>query len=95
MERLSGRVTPSVGENMANVITSPTQLLGSFFIIVTESGESAIAFSELAAITKRKVGRFHSPPKETLRFDIHLKSGTIFTTTEIPQTLMGAWFNAD
>ena len=88
MERLSGRVTPSVGDSMANVITSPTQLLGSFFIILTESGESAIAFSELAAITKRKVG--HS-----LRFDIHLKSGTIFTAPEIPIELMRAWFNAD
>jgi hypothetical protein len=85
---LSGRVTPSVGDSMANVITSPTQLLGSFFIILTESGESAIAFSELAAITKRKVGR-------SLRFDIHLKSGTIFTAPEIPIELMRAWFNAD
>ena len=89
MGRSSVRATPSAGENMANVITSPTQLLGSFFIVLTNSGETAIAFSELAAITKRGgitgIGWY----------DIHLKSGTIFTTLEIPQTLKDSWFNAN
>jgi len=69
---------------MAQVITSPTQLLGSFFTVITNTGQSAIAFSELAAVTKR--GGW---------YDIHLKSGTIFTTLEIPQTLKDSWFNAD
>jgi hypothetical protein len=53
--------------------------MADYFICATDSGLSMIAYAEVAAITTRN----------------HMKSGTIFTTSDITQRLKEMMENAD
>ena len=62
--------------------------MADYFICATDSGLSMIAYAEVAAITTRSVG-------SSVRYDIHMKSGTIFTTSDITQRLKEMMEGAD
>lgn len=66
--------------------------MADYFICATDSGLSMIAYAEVAAITTRNVG---SKAAQSVRYDIHMKSGTIFTTSDITQRLKEMMENAD
>lgn len=62
--------------------------MADYFVCATDSGLSMIAYAEVAAITTRSVG-------SSVRYDIHMKSGTIFTTSGISQRLTEMIEDAD
>ena len=68
--------------------------MADYFICATDSGLSMIAYAEVAAITTRSVGSVNLT-YTSVRYDIHMKSGTIFTTTDITQRLKEMMENAD
>lgn len=63
-------------------------MTAKFFVCGTGSGTSVISYDDLSAVTSRSVG-------SSIRYDIHLKSGTIFTTSKLPGKVMELFNNAD